>query len=61
MPSGIDDFPSLEIPTNVIINDNKKIQNNGEASKKKKNKSKKGGLVGEDLVSARQSKLNNCI
>ena len=61
MPSGIDDFPSLEIPTNVITNDNKKTQNNGEASKKKKNKSKKGGLVGEDLVSARPSKSNNCI
>ena len=61
MPSGIDDFPSLEIPANVIINDNKKPQNNGEAGKKKKNKSKKGGLIGEDLISARPSKLDNCI
>ena len=61
MPSGIDDFPSLEIPANVITNDNKKPQNNGEAGKKKKNKSKKGGLIGEDLISARPSKLDNCI
>ena len=55
--TGIDDFPDLEVPSKAASNDHKNSQNTGETGKKKKNKGKKGGFVGEDLVSARPSKF----
>ena len=55
MPAGVDDFPDLEPSLKTNSDDKNVAQFNGVTQKKKKNKSKKGQLVGEDLVSVSSS------
>ena len=59
MPTGLDDFPDLKPISNMNGSEaNINIQANATNQKKKKNKSKKGQLVGEDLVSVSGSKFD---
>ena len=58
MPTGLDEFPDLKPISNMNGSEGKiDIQANATNQKKKKNKSKKGQLVGEDLVSVSGSKF----
>lgn len=56
MPEGIDDFPILQRNSTENLSETKKSdQGSLTTQKKKKNKNKKGMIVGEDLVSASSS------
>ena len=62
MPQGIDDFPDLKTKEKVkTFDSNHSGQLNVASQKKKKNKNKKGKIVGEDLISALSGKFNGII
>jgi hypothetical protein len=56
MPQGIEDFPVLEKSAKENGSENKSDHAAATVQKKKKNKNKKGMIVGEDMVSVRSSK-----